>query len=82
MDTLKNAQEITAMFRQKRLTFDRFRSIIKGDILKTKQEEGTNMTPNHEHLIKVDIFSGFLGAGKTTLIKKLLKEAYAGESWC
>ena len=29
--------------------------------------------------IKTDIFSGFLGAGKTTLIKKLIKEAYAGE---
>ncbi|MBP5166926.1 MAG: GTP-binding protein [Oscillospiraceae bacterium] len=28
---------------------------------------------------KVDIFSGFLGAGKTTLIKKLIAEAYAGE---
>ena len=28
---------------------------------------------------KIDIFSGFLGAGKTTLIKKLLKEAYKGE---
>ena len=28
---------------------------------------------------KIDIFSGFLGAGKTTLIKKLLKEAYCGE---
>ncbi|MBR7032042.1 MAG: GTP-binding protein [Clostridia bacterium] len=28
---------------------------------------------------KVDIFSGFLGAGKTTLIKKLIKEAYRGE---
>ena len=28
---------------------------------------------------KIDIFSGFLGAGKTTLIKKLIKEAYAGE---
>ncbi len=27
----------------------------------------------------IDIYSGFLGAGKTTLIKKLLKEAYAGE---
>ena len=27
----------------------------------------------------IDIFSGFLGAGKTTLIKKLIKEAYAGE---
>lgn len=28
---------------------------------------------------KIDIFSGFLGAGKTTLIKKLIKEALAGE---
>ena len=30
-------------------------------------------------MTKIDIFSGFLGAGKTTLIKKLIKEAYAGE---
>ena len=30
-------------------------------------------------MTKIDIFSGFLGAGKTTLIKKLLNEAYAGE---
>ena len=29
--------------------------------------------------MKIDIFSGFLGAGKTTLIKKLIQEAYAGE---
>lgn len=28
---------------------------------------------------KIDVFSGFLGAGKTTLIKKLLKEGYNGE---
>ena len=28
---------------------------------------------------KIDIFSGFLGAGKTTLIKKLIKEAFQGE---
>lgn len=28
---------------------------------------------------KIDIFSGFLGAGKTTLMKKLLEEALAGE---
>lgn len=27
-------------------------------------------------MTKVDIYSGFLGAGKTTLIKKLLEEAY------
>ena len=30
-------------------------------------------------MTKVDIYSGFLGAGKTTLIKKLIKEAYAGQ---
>ena len=30
-------------------------------------------------MTKIDIFSGFLGAGKTTLIKKLLSEAYSGE---
>ncbi len=30
-------------------------------------------------MTKIDIFSGFLGAGKTTLIRKLIKEAYAGE---
>ena len=30
-------------------------------------------------MIKVDIFSGFLGAGKTTLVKKLIEEAYKGE---
>ena len=30
-------------------------------------------------MTKIDIISGFLGAGKTTLIKKLLAEAYAGE---
>ncbi|MBR3563602.1 MAG: GTP-binding protein [Clostridia bacterium] len=30
-------------------------------------------------MTKIDIFSGFLGAGKTTLIKKLISEVYAGE---
>ena len=41
-------------------------------IPETKQEKGwTAMT-------KIDVFSGFLGAGKTTLIKKLLKEALDG----
>ena len=30
-------------------------------------------------MTKVDVFSGFLGAGKTTLIKKLIAEAYIGE---
>ena len=33
----------------------------------------------YKQLTKVDIFSGFLGAGKTTLIKKLIAEAYKGE---
>ena len=30
-------------------------------------------------MTKVDIISGFLGAGKTTLIKKLLKDVYANQ---
>ena len=30
-------------------------------------------------MTKVDIYSGFLGAGKTTLIKKMISEAYAGQ---
>ncbi len=30
-------------------------------------------------MTKIDVFSGFLGAGKTTLIKKLIAEAYCGE---
>ena len=39
--------------------------------LSVMRKDGKDMT-------KIDIFSGFLGAGKTTLIKKLLKEALAG----
>ena len=39
---------------------------------KLKCKEVRNVT-------KIDIFSGFLGAGKTTLIKKLISEAYVGE---
>ena len=31
-------------------------------------------------MVKVDIISGFLGAGKTTLIKHLLAHVYAGEN--
>ena len=30
-------------------------------------------------MTKIDIISGFLGAGKTTFIKKLLQEAISGE---
>ena len=37
-----------------------------------EKRDGHSMT-------KIDIFSGFLGAGKTTLIKKLIAEAYTGE---
>ncbi len=32
-----------------------------------------------DNMTKIDIFSGFLGAGKTTLIRKLIAEAYTGE---
>ena len=32
-------------------------------------------------MTKIDVFSGFLGAGKTTLIKKLLKEGYNDEKF-
>jgi len=38
---------------------------------KSQRKDGAEMT-------KIDVFSGFLGAGKTTLIKKLLKEALDG----
>ena len=30
-------------------------------------------------MTKIDIFSGFLGAGKTTLIKKMIQEGYKGQ---
>ena len=30
-------------------------------------------------MTKVDFYSGFLGAGKTTLIKKLISEGYKGQ---
>ncbi len=38
-----------------------------------------NTTKGSTEMTKIDIFSGFLGAGKTTLIKKLIKEGYKGE---
>ena len=37
------------------------------------------MEAENNSMTKIDIFSGFLGAGKTTLIKKLIAEAYKGE---
>ena len=30
-------------------------------------------------MTKIDIISGFLGAGKTTFIKKMLEEAFKGD---
>ena len=33
-------------------------------------------------MTQIDIISGFLGAGKTTLIKKLLDEAFHGQKMC
>ena len=30
-------------------------------------------------MTKIDIYSGFLGAGKTTLIKKMIQEGYKGQ---
>ena len=30
-------------------------------------------------MTKIDIYSGFLGAGKTTLIKKMIQDAYCGQ---
>ncbi len=38
-----------------------------------------NAERDEMRMTKIDVFSGFLGAGKTTLIKKLIAEAYAGE---
>ena len=37
-----------------------------------------NKSKGLDTMTKIDIISGFLGAGKTTLIKKLLAEAYQG----
>ena len=51
----------------------------------TGARRGTNLSPPSRQrkegftITKIDIVSGFLGAGKTTLIKKLLAEAFPGE---
>ena len=49
--------------------------MLEGSDLRTleKKERGNSI------MTKIDIFSGFLGAGKTTLIKKLIKESFAGQ---
>ena len=50
--------------------------LIGTDVCATdKIERGSIMAENKT---KIDIFSGFLGAGKTTLIKKLIQEAFGG----
>ena len=49
------------------------------DILKITMGNHKFLRKKIVSMTKVDIFSGFLGAGKTTLIKKLIAEAYAGE---
>ena len=38
-----------------------------------------DLETEEKKLAKIDIISGFLGAGKTTLIKKLIEEAFKGE---
>ena len=38
-----------------------------------------NFEKGHIIMTKVDIYSGFLGAGKTTLIKKMISEGYKGQ---
>ncbi len=48
------------------------RRIVPSNINEKQKGKKRKMT-------KIDIFSGFLGAGKTTLIKKLINEAYKGE---
>lgn len=53
------------------LTFAAFWGKIKRSGSKARRKDGESMT-------KIDVVSGFLGAGKTTLIKKLLKEALDG----
>ncbi len=48
----------------------------------TAAKSGADFAKRKRHfkiMTKIDIFSGFLGAGKTTLIKKLIKESFAGQ---
>ena len=53
---------------------------LKSDILGDGLWSGTLYNRKGKYkMVKIDIISGFLGAGKTTLIKKLLKEAFQGE---
>ncbi len=53
---------------------------LKSDILGAGLWSGALYNRKGKYkMVKIDIISGFLGAGKTTLIKKLLKEAFQGE---
>lgn len=58
--------------RTHRICRQKFRAVLEKTALLGVFQEVKNMT-------KIDIISGFLGAGKTTLIKKLLSEAFTGE---
>ena len=86
--------EFRHLFRRKRVSFRRkiIRKSTAGDLLQNsffggKMECICRLTWNSYGLLeerrvymtKIDIISGFLGAGKTTLIKKLIKEAFAGQ---
>ena len=44
-----------------------------------KRRKKSKKSKEMKTMTKIDIFSGFLGAGKTTLIKKLIAEAFQGE---
>ena len=51
----------------------------KCDRISSEEKTGDPRRERRITMTKIDIFSGFLGAGKTTLIKKLIAEAYVGE---
>jgi Flp pilus assembly CpaF family ATPase len=45
----------------------------------TEPSSGFIVTAEVRKMAKIDIISGFLGAGKTTLIKKLISDVFAGQ---
>ena len=68
-------QTFFSAFARNRLRYGANSGIIYGNITElVKQLERKQYS-----MTIIDIYSGFLGAGKTTLIKKMIKEAYAGE---
>ena len=59
-------------------------SQMRFEIASVQQENTNTMCMNIKlegatTMTKIDIYSGFLGAGKTTLIKKMIAEAYKGQ---